>query len=132
MVSEDREPRWIEMESNSSDNDVDLEPGEKYHDLHKKYPNPPTPRGPDDTIIHRAVLQDLTGVPMILNWISDGDIVIIEMSELIKRETELNIAVKRISKFVESDLSGTVLQLGKSRLLLLPSKFDGNEGHVSA
>jgi hypothetical protein len=54
------------------------------------------------------------------------------MAELIKRETELNIAVKRISNFVESDLSGTVLLLGKSRLLLLPSKFDGNEGHISA
>ncbi|MFQ3344442.1 MAG: hypothetical protein ACKVI6_05235 [Candidatus Poseidoniales archaeon] len=127
MSSEGREPRWIEMEETSLTKELNIEPGEKYHDLGDKYPNSPIPRGPGDTIIHRAVLEDLTGVPPILNWISDGDLVIIEMSQLMKRETELSIAVSKIRDFVELDLSGTVLLLGKTRLLLLPPDFDGIE-----
>ena len=29
---------------------------------------------------HRAVLEDVTGISQIMDWVSDGDIVIIEMS----------------------------------------------------
>lgn len=126
MESDGNEPRWIQMEDDELLDEGNIEPGERYHDLGIKYPNPPIPIGYQDTIIHRAILKDLTGVSIILDWISDGDMVVIEMSELMKRETELNIAVSKIRDFVELDLSGTVLLLGKTRLLLLPPKFSSS------
>ena len=123
----DEEPRWIEMSEISNSSEGEITPGENYHDLGAKYPDAPIPRENDDVIIRRSVLEDLTGVSTIMNWISDGDLVIIEMSELMKRETELHIAVSKIKDFVELDLSGTVLQLGKTRLLILPPEFETTE-----
>jgi len=123
----DEEPRWIEMSEISNPSEGEITPGENYHDLGAKYPDAPIPRENDDVIIRRSVLEDLTGVSTIMNWISDGDLVIIEMSELMKRETELHIAVSKIKDFVELDLSGTVLQLGKTRLLILPPEFETTE-----
>jgi SepF-like predicted cell division protein (DUF552 family) len=120
-------PRWIEMSEISNSNEGEIAPGENYHDLATKYPNAPIPREKDDVIIRRCVLKDLTGVPTILNWISDGDLVIIEMSKLMKRETELHAAIKKIRDFVELDLCGSVLQLGKTRLLILPPIFETTE-----
>ncbi len=76
-----------------------------------------------DAIVHRAVLDDITGVPMVMDWVSDGDLVIVEMSRLLSRELELQTAVERIRCFVEDDLSGEVVRLGDSRLLLLPVNF---------
>ena len=120
-------PRWIEMSEISNSNEREITPGENYHDLATKYPNAPIPIESDDVIIRRCVLKDLTGVPTILNWISDGDLVIIEMSKLMKRETELHAAIKKIRGFAELDLCGSVLQLGKSRLLILPPVFETTE-----
>jgi SepF-like predicted cell division protein (DUF552 family) len=123
----EEEPRWIEMSEISNSNEGGITPGEKYHDLGAKYPDAPIPRERDDVIIRRSVLKDLTGVSTILNWISDGDLVIIEMSELMKRETELHAAINKIKDFVELDIHGSVLQLGKTRLLILPPTFETTE-----
>ena len=123
----EEEPRWIEMSDISNSNEGEISPGENYHDLGTKYPNAPIPRENNDVIIRRCVLKDLTGVSTILNWISDGDLVIIEMSKLMKRETELHAAIKKIRDFVELDLCGSVLQLGKTRLLILPPVFETTE-----
>ena len=123
----EEEPRWIEMSDISNSNEGEIAPGENYHDLGTKYPNAPIPRENNDVIIRRCVLKDLTGVSTILNWISDGDLVIIEMSKLMKRETELHAAIKKIRDFVELDLCGSVLQLGKTRLLILPPVFETTE-----
>ena len=59
----------------------------------------------------QAILDDITGIPKLLDWLSDGDIVILEMSRLITVETELRIAVDKIQSFVETDLSGEVIRL---------------------
>ena len=123
----EEEPRWIEMSDISNSNEGEITPGENYHDLGTKYPNAPIPRENNDVIIRRCVLKDLTGVSTILNWISDGDLVIIEMSKLMKRETELHAAIKKIRDFVELDLCGSVMQLGKTRLLILPPVFETTE-----
>jgi SepF-like predicted cell division protein (DUF552 family) len=127
MRGKEEEPRWIEMSEASGLSKKEISPGENYHDLALKYPDAPIPRENDDVIIRRGILKDLTGVSTILNWISDGDLVIIEMSELMKRETELHAAVKQIKDFVELDLYGNILQLGKTRLLILPPLFETKE-----
>ena len=59
-----------------------------------------------------------------MDWVSDGDIVIIEMSDLMSRDMELQLAVGKIQDFVEDDVNGQVVRLGKTRLLLLPPTFD--------
>jgi len=120
---EDRGPRWIEMPSVPEDTGTAVEPGQDYHDLGVRYPDAPVSRGVGDAIVHRAVLDDITGVPMVMDWVSDGDLVIVEMSRLLSRELELQTAVERIRCFVEDDLSGEVVRLGDSRLLLLPVNF---------
>ena len=118
------EPRWIEMPSVPNDSGVAMEPGQDYHDLADRYPDAPVPRGTDDAVVHRAVLDEITGVPMVMDWISDGDLVIVEMSRMLSRELELQTAVERLRGFVEDDLCGEVVRLGDTRLLLLPSEFE--------
>lgn len=134
MAKESRpEPRWIEMPSLPAQaSSPAIDPGQDYHDLGELYADAPVSRGIGDVIVHRAVLDDITGIPKILNWISDGDIVILEMSRLLGTETELRLAVDEIQSFVEKDLVGEVIRLGQSRLILLPREFEVSEGNVSA
>jgi len=117
-------PHWIEMPSIPDEAGMAIEPGENYHDLADRYPDAPVSRGTGDAIVHRAVLDDITGVPMVMDWVSDGDLVIVEMSRMLSRELELQTAVERLRIFVEDDLCGEVVRLGNSRLLLLPSNFE--------
>ncbi|MEE3270189.1 MAG: hypothetical protein VX204_03655 [Candidatus Thermoplasmatota archaeon] len=121
---EAREPRWIEMPSIPDEASMVMEPGQNYHDLADRYPNAPVSRGTGDAIVHRAVLDDITGVTMVMDWVSDGDLVIVEMSRLLSRELELQTAVERLRGFIEDDLCGEVVRLGDSRLLLLPPDFE--------
>lgn len=126
MAKEERdEPRWIEMPSLPNVRGVkSIDVGQDYHDLGELYVDAPVVRGEGDVIVRRAVLDDLTGIPQILDWISDGDIVILEMSRLIAVETELRIAVDRMQTFIENDLMGELVRIGQNRLLLLPASFD--------
>ena len=73
--------------------------------------------------VHRADLDDLTGINPLMDWVSDGDIVIVKMSEILHRELALRVAVDKIQRFVEGDMSGEVVRLGERRLLLLPPTF---------
>ena len=120
------EPKWIEMPSlrNNSNNSIDVE--QDYHDLGERYPQAPVPKLSNDTLIHRASLEDITGIPMIMNWIADGVVVIVEMSSIINREIELQTAVSKLQKFIEDDIKGTVFSLGHNRLLLLPPDYGSN------
>ena len=115
-------PKWIEV-SNYDTHRESLGPGQDYHDLGSSYPDAPVPRIVGDTVIRRAELQDLTGISEIMNWVSDGDIVIVKMGRIINNDLELNVAVNKIQRFVDDDISGEVLRLGEKRLLLLPSSF---------
>ena len=117
------EPKWIEMPSlpNNSINSIDVE--QDYHDLGERYPQAPVPIRSQDTLIHRASLEDITGIPMIMDWVADGDIVILEMSSIIDREIELQTAVSKLQKFIENEIKGTVFGLGHNRLLLLPHDY---------
>ena len=122
------EPLWIDMPSVNDAPGYDLAPGQNYHDLGARYPDAPVPRGIRDAIVHRAALDDITGVSKVMDWVSDGDLVIVEMSNLLTRELELQTAVERIRDFVEEDISGEVVRLGDTRLLLLPNDFESVKG----
>ncbi|MEC7744651.1 MAG: hypothetical protein VYB86_05065 [Candidatus Thermoplasmatota archaeon] len=116
------EPKWIEVPEFDSPGGV-IEPGQDYHDLGKSYPDAPVPRAPSDAIVHRADLDDLTGIGPLMDWVSEGDIVVVKMSNILNRELELRVAVDKIQRFVEGDMSGEVVRLGERRLLLLPPTF---------
>ena len=75
MAKETRpEPRWIEMPSLPVQaSTATIEAGQDYHDLGELYADAPVARGVGDVIVHRAVLDDITGIPEILDWLSDGD-----------------------------------------------------------
>jgi SepF-like predicted cell division protein (DUF552 family) len=101
-----------------------IEPGEPYHDLGMKFPDAPVPRTAGDVIVHRALLEDVTGIAQLMDWVSDGDIVVVEMTGLMTRDMELQLAVGNIQEFVEGDLNGQLVRLGNTRLLLLPPTFE--------
>jgi SepF-like predicted cell division protein (DUF552 family) len=122
--SGDDGPKWVEMPSISDQNLGNIEPGEPYHDLGTKFPHAPVLRSEGDVIVHRALLEDVTGIAQLMDWISDGDIVIVEMTGLMTRDMELQLAVGNIQEFVEGDLNGQLVRLGNSRLLLLPPTFE--------
>ncbi|MDG1540496.1 MAG: hypothetical protein P8Q46_02950 [Candidatus Thalassarchaeaceae archaeon] len=124
MRSDDKGPKWVEMPSISDQSNGSIEPGEPYHDLGMKFPHAPVPRAQSDVIVHRALLEDVTGIAQLMDWISDGDIVIVEMTDLMTRDMELQLAVGRIQEFVEGDMRGQLVRLGNARLLLLPPSFD--------
>ena len=124
MRSGDDGPKWVEMPSISDQNLGNIEPGETYHDLGTKFPHAPVHRSVGDVVVHRALLEDVTGIAQLMDWISDGDIVIVEMTGLMSRDMELQLAVGNIQEFVEGDLNGQLVRLGNSRLLLLPPTFE--------
>ena len=126
VSAEDDGPKWVEMPSIADQGTSVIDPGEPYHDLGMRFPDAPVPRSDGDVIIHRAVLEDVTGISQIMDWVSDGDIVIIEMSDLMTRDMELQLAVGKIQDFVEDDVNGQLVRLGNTRLLLLPPTFDSS------
>ena len=51
----------------------------RYHDMEKLYPDAPVPKVTGGLVIHRAVLHDLTGVSQLMDWVADGEAVIVRM-----------------------------------------------------
>jgi SepF-like predicted cell division protein (DUF552 family) len=126
MGLKDTGPKWVDMPSVSGNSSGTIDVGEDYHDLGSKYPDAPIPRSIGDVIVHRALLEDISGIVDLMNWVSDGDIVIVEMTGLLSRDMELQLAVSKMQEFVEGDICGQVVRLGNSRLLLLPPSFDSS------
>ncbi|MFL2970435.1 MAG: hypothetical protein ACJZ63_06145 [Candidatus Poseidoniaceae archaeon] len=99
-----------------------------YHDLGKMYPHPPIAREDGGLVLHRAVLNDLTGCGTLLNWVADGHAVIVEMKRLMKRTVEFNAALSQLNGFIGDDLGGQILQMTSTRLMLLPANCRGVNG----
>lgn len=122
------EPRWLKVPSIEPGPLPSPDPGQVYHDLGSLYPDAPVPRHPQEVVIRRAVLHDVSGLEMLLDWAADGQIVIIELRRIIDRDFELTTAIEQLSNFVEGDLGGQLVQLGEERILLLPPGFRGMSG----
>lgn len=99
-----------------------------YHDLEKLYSSPPIKDSNSGLVVHRAVLNDITGCSTLLNWLSDGHAAIVEMNRLVKRETEFSSAINQLHTFIEGDLGGQIIQITDSRLMLLPPGCRGVKG----
>ena len=99
-----------------------------YHDLGKMYPAAPIPENEEGMVLHRGLLHDLTGVSDLLNWVADGEGVIVELKRIMAREVEFQTVLMRLSTFIEDDIGGQIIQLTDSRLLLLPPGCKGVSG----
>lgn len=99
-----------------------------YHDLDELCPDAPVPMTIDGMVFHRASLHELGGVMQLLNWVSEGDAVIVELSRIISRDAEFSIAIEQLSTFIEGDIGGQIIQLTDTRLLLLPPGCKGISG----
>ena len=99
-----------------------------FHNLGKKYPDPPITSNETGLVVHRAVLNDITGTSTLLDWLADGHASIVEMGRLIKRDTEFSTALDELHTFIEGDLGGQIIQITDTRLMLLPPGCRGLKG----
>ena len=112
----------MEQEASTPTNEV------VYHDLAKMYPHPPVPVTREGLVIHRAILHDVTGIYELLDWLANGETVIVEMERLMARDVELQTALKQLSTFIEGDLGGQIVKVTETRLMLLPPGCKGLRG----
>ena len=99
-----------------------------FHNLGNKYPDPPITSNETGLVVHRAVLNDITGTSTLLDWLADGHASIVEMGRLIKRDTEFSTALEELHTFIEGDLGGQIIQITDTRLMLLPPGCRGLKG----
>ncbi len=127
-MEEDEEPRWMDMPSIAESQPEPVAPAQAYHDLGDLYPDSPIPLIRGEAIIHRAVLQDSSGIEALFDWVAAGDVAIVELKRLIQREVEFANCVSRLQELIEGDLGGALVQVGEDRLILLPAGFAAVKG----
>ena len=101
--------------------------GQKFHKLDTNYPNPSS-KSRWWNGIAQFHLHDLSGISTLFDWISDGDAAIVELGSMISRQSEFDAAIAQLTRFVIEDLGGKILQIGESRILLLPYGCTGISG----
>ena len=121
-------PRWMDIPSIAEAQPEPITPAQAYHDLGDLYPDAPIPLMRGEAIIHRAVLQDSSGIETLFDWVAAGDVAIVELKRLIRREVEFANCVSRLQELIEGDLGGALVQVGDNRLILLPAGFAAVRG----
>ena len=121
-------PRWMDMPSIAESQPESVAPAQAYHDLGDLYHDAPVPSMRGEAIIHRAVLQDSSGIEALFDWVAAGDVAIVELKRLIHREVEFANCVARLQELIEADLGGAMIQVGDDRLILLPAGFAAVKG----
>ena len=99
-----------------------------YHKLGEMYPHAPIIDSQHGLVLHRAVLNDITGCGQLMDWVADDHAVIVEMNRLMKKTVEFNSAIARLNTFIDSDLGGQIIQMTETRLMLLPPGCRGVRG----
>ncbi|MDC0655918.1 hypothetical protein OAP41_03365 [Candidatus Poseidoniaceae archaeon] len=99
-----------------------------YHKLGEMYPHAPVIDSQHGLVLHRAVLNDITGCGQLMDWVADDHAVIVEMNRLMKKTVEFNSAIVRLNTFIDSDLGGQIIQMTETRLMLLPPGCRGVRG----
>ena len=121
-------PRWMDLPSITEAQPEPITPAQAYHDLGDLYPDAPIPLMRGEAIIHRAVLQDSSGIETLFDWVAAGDVAVVELKRLIRREVEFANCVSRLQELIEGDLGGVLVQVGDDRLILLPAGFAAVRG----
>ena len=100
-----------------------------YHDLGQLYPDANVARE-DGFIIHRAKLLGVHGILQLFDWVSDGDISVVDLKDILGEDEILSEIVTKLDEFVVQDMGGEILQLSETRLLVLPPSCKGMKGLV--
>ena len=118
-------PAWLSLPSAHATKDA--VPELRLQDLAAMSPSPPIPLDDGEIVVHRARLHDPTGLSLLLDWVAEGDVVIVEMKDVMRRTVELDAALSQLVRFIVDDAGGQILQLGEDRLLLLPASLTAIE-----
>ncbi len=121
-------PREINMPSIKKVQGVEEKIDHLYHDLNILYPNPPIPDESQGVVIRRAKLAGISGISNVLNWVSENSAVVVNLDKIMSRENDLSVTLNLFTTFVEKDMGGQILQLTKSKVLLLPPECQGITG----
>ena len=119
-------PREINMPSIKMVQGVEEEVDHLYHDLNILYPNPPIPDESRGVVIRRAKLAGISGISNVLNWVSENSAVVVNLDNIMSKENDLSVTLNLFTTFVEKDMGGQILQLTKSKVLLLPPECQGS------
>lgn len=119
-------PNWFQMPSTRSLDDDKIEE-RRYHDLDQLYPDPPISTD-NGVIVRRATLHEFSGAGRILDWVADGDIVLLELGRVVNRDFEFKHIVGELMQFVRDDIGGDILQFQDNHLLILPPGAGVSEG----
>lgn len=98
-----------------------------YHNLEDLYPNPNLANN-EGFVIHRANLLGINGILQLFDWASDGDVSVVDLKDILLEESILSQIVTKLNEFVIDDLGGDILQVSKTRLLVLPPSCKGMKG----
>ncbi len=100
-----------------------------YHDLGQLYPDANL-AGEKGFVIHRAKLLGVNGILQLFDWVSDGDVSVVDLKDVLGEDEILSEIVTRLNEFVIQDIGGEILQLSETRLLVLPPSCKGMKGLV--
>lgn len=100
----------------------------EYHDLGELFPYAPVPVLPGKLVLQYATLHDFTGTEQLMNWAADGHATIVDMGQIMKRQTEFSTSISLLHEFVELDLKGQIIKLNQDRVLILPAGVRGVDG----
>jgi SepF-like predicted cell division protein (DUF552 family) len=100
----------------------------EFHDLSEIYPYAPVPVLPGKLVLQYATLHDFTGTEQIMNWAADGHAAIVDMGQIMKRQTEFSTSISLLHEFIELDLKGQIIKLNQDRVLILPAGVRGVDG----
>jgi SepF-like predicted cell division protein (DUF552 family) len=98
-----------------------------YHDLGQLYPNANL-AGENGFVIHRAKLLGVNGILQLFDWVSDGDVSVVDLKDVLGEDEILSEIVAKLNEFVIQDIGGEILQLSETRLLVLPPSCKGMKG----
>ncbi len=123
-------PAWLSLPSTRVGKEI--VPELRLQDLAAMHPSPPIPLDDGEVVVHRARLHDPTGLGLLLDWVAEGDVVIVEMKDVMRRTVELDAALSQLVRFIVDDTGGQIIQLGEDRLLLLPASLTATESAEEA
>lgn len=101
--------------------------GSTFHDLDKLFPHAPIPVD-GGVILRNATIDGPDGLPEVLDWVSQGDIVILDVAPVMENESRIKEIIDPLMLMLENQVGGEILNFGKSRLLLLPPNVTIDSG----
>ena len=96
-----------------------LRGGSHFHDLGGLYPDAPIP-SEGGIVLRNAIIDGPDGLPQIMDWVAQGDMIILDLSSIIDNPDRVKKIVEPLIQLVEKQIGGEIFNFSKKRLLVLP------------